>query len=143
MMGQSLPVKETHRRRTVAASVANQFGVDAPYPNGIIRAKYFDWTERVNRFESARVKFEALLAEASSSPGKVKDLDRCYRAMRATAVYRDRLRLPKHYLSWAHIAAFLTPQNGAENDIRRSASASHSAEIETRSDRVPEPATTQ
>ena len=40
--------------------------------------------------------------------GKVKDLDRCYRALRTALVHRDRMKLPHLYLSWAHIAAFLT-----------------------------------
>ena len=143
-MTQSITGKEANRRLSVAASVASRYGIDAPYPNGIARYKYTVWLNRKNRFNSLRAKFETQLAEAADGQGKVKDLDRCYSAMRAALVHRDRVKLQNPYLSWAHVAAFLTtPTNGADDDVRTSASPVPTARLEARGARILQPAAAQ
>ena len=82
--------KELERRRLVKESVAEQFGIEARYPGAGVRYKHTAWVDRENRFNAARAKFETQLAEAADSRGKVKDLDRCYSAMRAVAEARSR-----------------------------------------------------
>jgi hypothetical protein len=95
----------------IAEEVASQWKICAPFPPKHVLAKYEKWMGYTREIEH--------LKRIAASPA-CRRIRTVHGKLEAAVRKRDRLIVPRQYISWAHIAAFCEKLTEREVEAKRS-----------------------